>query len=200
MNSGGGGAAPTGGGGKPGMLASAGATPVSVPPTQVNEEYISKFNYDATKDDELSLTKGMRVLVLKMEEDGWWYGRDAERPGNPGWFPSNYVTKDVQTANTPVASKPQTNGCLMVVRSLYPFKTDNPEELRFEQDELLDIVEEPPDDPEWWMARNSDGIVGLVPKNYVEVVPDAQPVSGQRYDAVAQKAEGFIPSGNVSFV
>jgi len=179
-----------------------GVTPVSVPPTQVNEEYISKFNYDATKDDELSLTKGMRVLVLKMEEDGWWYGRDAERMGNPGWFPSNYVAKDNQpglATDVPVASKPQTNGCLMVARCLYPYQTDHQEELRFEQDELLDILEEPPDDPEWWLARNSEGTVGLVPKNYVEKVPDAQPVSSNRkYDAVAPKAEVIIPANDVS--
>ena len=27
--------------------------------SQTNEEYVSKFNYDATRDDELTLTKGM---------------------------------------------------------------------------------------------------------------------------------------------
>ena len=176
------------------MYPSAVAAPVPAPSNQLNEEYVSKFNYDALKDDEISLTKGMRVLVLRMEEDGWWFGRDADRPGNPGWFPSNYVTKNSQSMEPSLAAKPQSNGCIMVVRCLYPFNTENQEELRFEQDELLDIVEEPPDDPEWWLARNSEGVVGLVPKNYVEVVPDAQP----RYDAVTPKAEVVIPSNNVS--
>ena len=187
-----GGAAPVagggGGGGGKGLLNPTSASaPVPTPSNQLNEEYISKFDYVATKDDELNLTKGMCVLVLKTEEDGWWYGKDANRSGNPGWFPSNYVTKNVQSTapnniNTLKSPTNENGNCLMVVRALYPFHTDNGEELGFEQDELLDIIEDPPDDPEWYLAKNSDGNVGLVPKNYVEIASDAHPVSNQNGD------------------
>nr|XP_026690648.1 cytoplasmic protein NCK1 isoform X2 [Ciona intestinalis] len=159
----------------------------------MNEEYVSKFNYDATKDDELTLRKGMRVIVLQTDPDGWWYGKDAERPGQPGYFPSNYVVKSSSMPQSCPSSMPNTShvqpasDCISVVRTLYAFNSGNPEELAFEQDEMLDIIEQPPDDPEWWLARNSEGLTGLVPMNYVEVVDGAQPVSSgniQNYDRV----------------
>ena len=167
----------------------------STPSTELNEEYVSKFNYEAKKDDELTLSKGMKVLVLKTEEDGWWYGKDADGNGIPGWFPSNYVVKSSEIPNSPVPPhiKPQSNGCLMVVRCLYPFTTRNQEELGFAQDELLDIIEEPLDDPEWWLARNSEGAKGLVPKNYVEEEPGAQAVSPPD-DVALPKKDPFIPN------
>ena len=165
----------------------------------VNEEYVSKFNFSATKPDELSLTKGMQVLVLEMEGDGWWYGRDASNPaGEPGWFPSNYVIKNTPPNATvpPLANNSKTDsksstpssGCICVVRTLYDFNSGNIEELAFMQNEMLDVIEDPPDDPEWWVARNDEGAVGLVPKNYVEVVPDAAPlgsISQSNYDPVS---------------
>ena len=36
----------------------------------------------------------------------------------------------------------------------------------------LEIIEKPANDPEWWRARNSRGGIGLVPRNYVEVLED----------------------------
>ncbi|KAK6033944.1 SH3 domain protein [Cooperia oncophora] len=34
--------------------------------------------------------------------------------------------------------------------------------------ERLDIIDHPAHDPDWWLARNSAGQQGLVPKNYIE--------------------------------
>uniref|UniRef100_H2Y7C8 Cytoplasmic protein n=1 Tax=Ciona savignyi TaxID=51511 RepID=H2Y7C8_CIOSA len=153
--------------------------------THTNEEYVSKFNYDATKDDELTLRKGMRIIVIQKEPDGWWFGKDAERPGKPGYFPSNYVEKSnsvpqssLNASHSSVVPPPPSDYCISVVRSLYAFNSGNSEELAFEQDEMLDIIEHPPNDPEWWLARNSEGKTGLVPINYVEVVEGAAPANG----------------------
>ena len=44
----------------------------------LNEIWVSKFNFQATKFDELTLTKNMRVLVIQKEGDGWWLGQDAD--------------------------------------------------------------------------------------------------------------------------
>nr|XP_005988596.1 PREDICTED: SH3 domain-containing protein 21 isoform X1 [Latimeria chalumnae] len=48
------------------------------------------FNYTATAEDELDLTKGDLVLILNKEEEdeGWWVG---EINGKQGLFPDNYV-------------------------------------------------------------------------------------------------------------
>lgn len=61
---------------------------------------------------------------------------------------------------------------LHIVLTLYPFRAQNDEELSFHHGERLEIIEKPANDPEWWRARNSRGGIGLVPRNYVEVLED----------------------------
>ncbi|KAK0043287.1 mitogen-activated protein kinase kinase kinase 11 [Biomphalaria pfeifferi] len=53
------------------------------------------FDYEAAREDELTLRRGTRVQVLSVDsgDDGWWMGR-AE--GKVGIFPSNFVAKDSQ--------------------------------------------------------------------------------------------------------
>ena len=61
---------------------------------------VAKYNYEKQRDDELELVKGNRVVVLEESEDKWWRGRNLET-GEDGWFPSNYVTDNVeQPVNT----------------------------------------------------------------------------------------------------
>ncbi|KAM9712312.1 SH2/SH3 adapter protein NCK1 isoform 1-T1 [Menidia menidia] len=152
----------------------------------LNLPALVKFSYTAEREDELSLVKGMRVVVLEKCSDGWWrvsYG------GRSGWFPSNYVTEDVDgkaggcvlgvgdpagslTEKLAAVVNSTTNGnrVLHTVQALYPFSSGNDEELNFEKGEVMEVVEKPENDPEWWKCRKADGQLGLVPKNYVNVL------------------------------
>lgn len=65
---------------------------------------------------------------------------------------------------------------LFVVVALYSFQSQNNEELSFSKDERLDIIEKPANDPDWWRACNQLGEVGLVPKNYVQIVPQVKSI------------------------
>ena len=154
--------------------------------SQFNEEYTSKYEYKAANQDEISLTVGMRLLVIQKDEDGWWQGKCVNQPDVLGWFPANYVEKSpIPAPNNASASTPTNNDAvLMVVRTLYSYAARYPEELTFEQYELLDIIEEPPNDPEWYLARNSNGNIGIVPKNYVEKQPENNKISHSNYDRV----------------
>ncbi|VIO86579.1 Uncharacterized protein BM_BM6517 [Brugia malayi] len=49
--------------------------------------------------------------------------------------------------------------------ALYSFEGQEPADLSFEKNEILDIIEKPQE--EWWEARNALGNVGLVPGNYL---------------------------------
>ncbi|GFO42236.1 cytoplasmic protein nck2 [Plakobranchus ocellatus] len=49
----------------------------------------AKYFYTAQRPDEISLSKGERIMVIERSSDGWWRGRKDD--GNVGWFPSNYV-------------------------------------------------------------------------------------------------------------
>lgn len=61
---------------------------------------------------------------------------------------------------------------LHLVQTLYPFSSVTEEELNFEKGEIMEVVEKPENDPEWWRCKNSRGMVGLVPKNYVMVLEE----------------------------
>ena len=44
----------------------------------------------------------------------------------------------------------------------------NDQELSFDKGDRLEIVDRPASDPDWFKARNSNGQVGLVPRNYLQ--------------------------------
>lgn len=142
----------------------------------LNIRAVAKYNYAGTREDELSLEKGDDVIVMEKEADGWWRGRCGTRIG---WFPFNYV-EVLSESSSPaaVAAKPQEKGFICGVIALYSFNSGNPEELAFQKGDLMDITDQPQDDPDWWEARKADGTTGLVPRNYVEIVHDAEPVFG----------------------
>uniref|UniRef100_UPI0037E8E499 SH2/SH3 adapter protein Nck1 isoform X1 n=1 Tax=Semicossyphus pulcher TaxID=241346 RepID=UPI0037E8E499 len=153
----------------------------------LNLPALVKFSYAAEREDELSLVKGTRVVVMEKCSDGWWRGSYS---GRSGWFPSNYVTEDVDgtaggggmgglgdpagslTEKLAMVVNSTTNGnrVLHTVQALYPFSSGNDEELNFEKGEVMEVVEKPENDPEWWKCRKADGQLGLVPKNYVTVL------------------------------
>ncbi|XP_072179949.1 cytoplasmic protein NCK2-like isoform X1 [Diadema setosum] len=159
------------------------------------------FQYKAAQDDELNLNKGDMVNVLEKSGDGWWRG---ECNGESGWFPSNYVSeKDTSLPNSQISlgsSKGEESyvpeDFVQGVRTLYAFKGRNDEELNFESGEALDIISNSSDDLDWWKARNKHGQIGLVPRNYVEVVPNAAPVFKQMFieDAVPKPPD--LPRDN----
>ena len=69
-------------------------TPVSAPaPTPSNSEegkYVALYSYEASDEDEVSITEGDIVLNGKEVAEGWMHGT-VERTGKTGLIPSNYV-------------------------------------------------------------------------------------------------------------
>ena len=136
---------------------------------------VAKYQYEARQQDEITLAKGDRVVVLEKSSDGWWKGR--KETGEVGWFPSNYMELPDDGSDT-YASPEASNSidptlldhCIEMVSTLYSFASSNREELSFEKDERLEILEKPPLDPDWWKARNAKGEIGLVPRNYVQTL------------------------------
>ena len=138
----------------------------------LNIPAVAKYRYAAKREDELGLEKGDNLIVLEKEQDGWWRGRCGNRIG---WFPFNYVEElppQAIQSSQPQIDKP----VICVVRALYSFNSGNPEELAFSSGDILEITDQPVDDPEWWEARKSDKTMGLIPRNYVDIVPDSKPM------------------------
>lgn len=132
---------------------------------------VVKYNYQAQQADELSLTKGTRILILEKSNDGWWRG---QYQGHTGWFPSNYTSEEGDNED-PVHTYAMAENVLDIVSvqvALYSFTSNNEQELSFEKGDRLEIIERPPSDPEWFRARDSRGRVGLVPRNYLQELAD----------------------------
>lgn len=158
-----------------------------------------KYNYEAQQSDELFLVKGSRINVLEKSSDGWWKGElDGQIGWFPSNYVVEELVQSVKeeakeeskvtTGNDPElrqcfeidnnkrlgfkngVSSNQSLPVLEVVVALYSFLSQNEEELSFEKEEKLEIIDKPINDPDWWMARNQQGETGLVPKNYVQVL------------------------------
>ena len=58
------------------------------------------------------------------------------------------------------------------VRALYTYQATDPDELSFEEDDILFIIKDGDDEGEWLNAVNLKdvNVEGLVPANYVETV------------------------------
>ncbi|XP_030384204.1 cytoplasmic protein NCK1 isoform X1 [Scaptodrosophila lebanonensis] len=129
---------------------------------------IVKYNYQAQQPDELSLTKGTRILILEKSNDGWWRGQSGN---SVGWFPSNYTTEDCDNDGE-IHTYAMAENVLDIVVALYSFTSNNDQELSFEKGDRLEIVDRPASDPDWFKARNNQGQVGLVPRNYLQELND----------------------------
>ncbi|KAL3280779.1 hypothetical protein HHI36_004011 [Cryptolaemus montrouzieri] len=125
---------------------------------------VVKYNYQAQQADELSLSKGSRILILEKSNDGWWRGQSGNQAG---WFPSNY-TQEEGDADDTFHTYAMAENVLDIVVALYSFSSTNDQELSFEKGDRLEIIDRPPSDPEWYKARNSQGQIGLVPRNYLQ--------------------------------
>jgi len=151
-------------------------------PSSQSVKAVARYKYTSRRADELSLEKGQEVIVLEKEGDGWWRGRCG---GQEGWFPANYVDEQVKAAPPPVVGPsanvvpPSKKPVICSVVALYSFESGNSEELPFQKGDLMDIIGQPPDDPEWWEARKQDGTHGLVPRNYVEVMHSSSASNGK---------------------
>ncbi|XP_042581571.1 cytoplasmic protein NCK2-like isoform X2 [Cyprinus carpio] len=130
----------------------------------LNTPAVVKFAYNAEREDELSLVKGAQLMVMEKCSDGWWRG---SYNGQVGWFPSNYVQEE-EVEDTPAdlpavfSSRPGlSNGqgprVLHSVQTLYPFSSVTDEELNFEKGEMMEVLEKPENDPEWWRCKNCRG-------------------------------------------
>ncbi|TMW48704.1 hypothetical protein DOY81_006223 [Sarcophaga bullata] len=137
-------------------------------PSEAIGSAIVKYNYQAQQPDELSLTKGTRILILEKSNDGWWRGQSGNAVG---WFPSNYTTEDCDNDGE-IHTYAMAENVLDIVVALYSFNSNNDQELSFEKGDRLEIVDRPASDPDWYKARNNQGQVGLVPRNYLQELND----------------------------
>jgi len=141
---------------------------------------IVRYAYEAQKSDELSLTRGDTVVVREKSSDGWWRGRSVTT-GLFGWFPSNYVeVRTGDTVGSNVSSprladsghrRRRPAAAVRQAVALFKFDATNDDELSFDENERLDILDSSaPTEAGWLRAQNTRGNVGLIPQEFVRIL------------------------------
>ncbi|KAF9910120.1 SH3-domain kinase binding protein 1 [Linnemannia zychae] len=160
--------------------------------------YLVHHNYDAEKDDELTLAVGDIISVSDNSDPGWWVGEKV-KGGQAGWFPANFVDPYEESAAAapapadPIPAAPTTAAIAAPVQddsvtapaaeSAAPPapKHEGPVLARVEYDyeakesgelslEVGRVVTIlDSSDPAWWTG-DLNGKVGTFPSNYVKLL------------------------------
>lgn len=106
------------------------------------------FTYEKDDDNEIGLTEGEQITVLKYTDSDWWLGADAS--GETGLFPAEYV----QVLKPPYAI------------ATFDYAATESNELSFPEGAYITEIEF--DDEAWWSGVY-EGKRNLFPSNYVEL-------------------------------
>uniref|UniRef100_A0A4X2KJ17 Intersectin 2 n=1 Tax=Vombatus ursinus TaxID=29139 RepID=A0A4X2KJ17_VOMUR len=151
--------------------------------------------YMASGAEQLSLSPGQLILILKKNASGWWQGELQARgkKRQKGWFPASHVKVlgPGSERGTP-ASQP---ACQVI--AMYDYAANNEDELNFSKGQLITVLNK--DDAAWWHGEIG-GVTGLFPANYVKMTTDSDPSTQwcadlQSLDTMApmeRKRQGYI--------
>ncbi|KAG0176379.1 cytoskeletal protein binding protein [Apophysomyces sp. BC1021] len=117
------------------------------------------YDYESRTPDELSIKEDDILYVLEKEDEDWWRAElkqhSDEAPGPIGLVPANYL----------VECRPIGKVC-----ADYSYSAQQEEELTFEEGDEMDLLER--DDPDWYLVKLENGLIGLVPSNYVHSIEE----------------------------
>nr|XP_061792098.1 SH3 domain-containing protein 19-like [Nerophis lumbriciformis] len=141
----------------PGMAKCSGNQPEAVQPAQSSVEWaLARHDFNGESANELSFSRGDRILVTRHVDDQWSAGR---LDGKEGIFPKSFVESCQGTGST---SSHQLMG-----RAMYEFTSDSVEELSLQVGDIITNLESMDDE---WFLGDLRGKRALVPKNYVQVL------------------------------
>uniref|UniRef100_A0A8D0B032 SH3 domain containing 19 n=1 Tax=Salvator merianae TaxID=96440 RepID=A0A8D0B032_SALMN len=127
---------------------------------QVEQWCDAVHDFIAETEEDLSLKKGDRILILDRVNAEWYRGR---LNGNEGIFPAAFVrvhSGETQSLQPPGGKKGK-------AKALYDFHAENIDELSFK---VGDIITEVEIVDEEWMSGELCGKYGLFPQNFVQIV------------------------------
>ncbi|XP_050307151.1 intersectin-1 isoform X3 [Anthonomus grandis grandis] len=135
--------------------------------------------YQATSTEQLSLARGQLIMIRKKTDSGWWEGelQAKGRKRQVGWFPASYVkilnsSGKISGRTTPVSTtRMQQEVVLDKVIALYPYTAQNPDELSFLKDDIINVTAR--EEEAWWRGE-LNGVSGLFPSNYVAPLQQSQ--------------------------
>ncbi len=132
----------------------------------------SLYKYEGSRAVDLAFTENLVLLAHPSKSGGpWWYG-SISGSGAKGFFPSSYVqilddSKHLISCCFPWRRSFLMCASIVKAAAMYPYAAGNPDELSFEEGDVLAIVDR--SEPDWWKAEK-DGKIHVVPAAYLELV------------------------------
>ncbi|XP_066915704.1 SH2/SH3 adapter protein dreadlocks-like [Clytia hemisphaerica] len=159
------------------------------------------YAYTAQNDEEMSFESDLVFKILDKNDENWWLALN-ESTSKQGLVPTNYVEEipsheenednEVNYMN-PAELFQQNDGyekmeqpkkkVFFNVLTKFKYQATYHDELSFEANELLEIVETSNNYLGWLTAKNSKGESGIIPGNYVEeIVKTPSPTTAKMPD------------------
>eukprot|EP00039_Didymoeca_costata_P008106 m.108136 g.108136 ORF g.108136 m.108136 type:complete len:392 (-) comp13950_c0_seq1:164-1339(-) len=120
------------------------------------------FEYQAQKEDELTLKVGDIVNNVDTSQDGGWW--EGDLMGKRGWFPDNFVEKMSSSTKPPPPAGRGVSGKRAVVK--FEYKAENSDELNLKVGDVVNVTKM---EEEGWWEGELNGAVGVFPNNFVEL-------------------------------
>ncbi|KAI9498459.1 hypothetical protein BDB00DRAFT_449648 [Zychaea mexicana] len=134
------------------------------------------YDYKAQSDEELTFSEDNILYILDKDDDPDWWKAQLKTPsldqvGPIGLVPANYIDEA-----EPIGT----------IEALYDYTAQQDEELSFKENDIMVLYEN--DDPDWFLAKEKGGTIGLVPSNYIQEVSNKAVTRSSAHDQLAASA------------
>uniref|UniRef100_A0A3Q3X4R2 Uncharacterized protein n=1 Tax=Mola mola TaxID=94237 RepID=A0A3Q3X4R2_MOLML len=135
---------------------------------------------------QLHFSPGHLIVVLAKNATGWWLGELQARgkKRQRGWFHSSHV----KLLSPPTTKSSPSPLPVCQVIAMYDYTAANQDELSFSKGQLITILDKT--NPDWWKG-DTNGVVGLLPTNYVKMTTESDP--SQKWCADLMTLETMTP-------
>ena len=135
------------------------------------------WNHNPKTKGGLRLTERDLITNITHIDVIWWLGKDPR--GVYGHFPNRIVELISTNPNAPPLN-------IKTIRAMWDFKRREENELDFKKGDRFTVINVP--SPDWWIGQNSEGAVGLIPSNHVQV--DVFPGVSPAAEAFSEGSDG----------
>ncbi|SAL98162.1 hypothetical protein [Absidia glauca] len=141
----------------------------SNPAEEKLKHYKALYDYDAQRNDELSLKAGDMVDVLQHDSEEWCTAENIET-GQQGAVPTNYLEKLNHTVTTAVKDKGS-----VLAKVLQDYAAQDREELSLWKDGIVTVLDQTI--AEGWWKGDLNGNSGIFPANHVKIIDSQEMMS-----------------------
>ncbi|KAG7194319.1 uncharacterized protein KQ657_004531 [Scheffersomyces spartinae] len=138
------------------------------------------YDYAAAGEDELSISKGMSLLIINPDSNGWTMVQNTE-DGTSGFVPTSYIEKVMTVPITsndtggslkkkgPMVAPKRGGKRVQYVEAIYDYTEDGDDEISISKGDRIILITEDLDNS-GWTEGELDGRRGMFPTTYIKKI------------------------------